>query len=67
VAKKRGDIGAEDWIIFEKIMNMRGTMGTIDDMYDGRMPLAYLHFVNMMCLVVVIGAPIALTALVNSS
>lgn len=44
----------------DQITSMRGEFASMGDMYDGRMPLAYIHFVNLLVDVLVFISPIAL-------
>lgn len=46
-------------LFLEKICVLRGTYGTIGDMVDGRMPLAYAHFVQILVDVFLVCAPLA--------
>ena len=51
LAVERGDLGADNAAMicmYDKITALRGTLATLSDMYDGRMPLAYVHFVNLL-------------------
>lgn len=51
LAVKRRDIDADQaamMSIYDKITNLRMLMARLPDMYDGRMPLAYVHFVNLL-------------------
>ena len=45
--------------ILDKLCTLRGTYGTIGDMVDGRMPLAYAHFVQVLVDSFLFLAPIA--------
>mmetsp|Transcript_25003 Transcript_25003/g.42834 ORF Transcript_25003/g.42834 Transcript_25003/m.42834 type:complete len:476 (+) Transcript_25003:631-2058(+) len=60
---KRGDIDADQatmTIIYEKITDMRLHFGKMGVLYAGRMPLAYIHFVNLLVDVLVFVSPVAL-------
>jgi len=53
LAVKKGDINNNSVVAFynifyDKLTNLRMLMARIPDMYDGRMPLAYVHFVNLL-------------------
>ena len=63
LAVKRGEITADISamnVVYEKMTNIRGTIAGLGDLYDGRMPLAYVHFVNMLVSVTLIVSPFAL-------
>ena len=63
LAVKRGEITADISamnVVYEKMTNIRGTIAGLGDLYDGRMPLAYVHFVNMLVSVTLVVAPFAL-------
>ena len=65
LAKKNGEIEADTaamQTIFDKITRLRALMATIPDMYDGRMPLAYIHFVNMLVMTLIMLSPFSLFA-----
>lgn len=47
-------------IVMGKICDMRGTLGGVGDSLDGKIPLAYAHFVQVMVDVFLIMAPFAL-------
>jgi hypothetical protein len=59
IAKKKGELEVP-WVIFDNITILRGTMAEIPDMYDGRMPLAYVHFVSILVNTLIFVSPIAL-------
>jgi hypothetical protein len=59
IAKKKGELEVP-WVIFDNITILRGTMAEIPDMYDGRMPLAYVHFVSILVNTLIFLSPVAL-------
>ena len=60
IALQRGEFQIDPMTIFEKITNMRMLMARIPDMYDGRMPIAYVHFVHMLTTTLIMISPVAL-------
>ena len=63
LAKKRGEIEADHAAmqnIYDKITNLRMLMARIPNMYAGRMPLAYIHFVHFLITTLVLMSPIAM-------
>ena len=63
LAVKRGEITADISamnVVYEKMTNFRGSIAGLGDLYDGRMPLAYVHFVNMLVSVTLVVSPFAL-------
>jgi len=53
-----GNAGFEH-LLLDKICMLRGTVGSIGDKLDGRMPLAYAHFVQILVDTLVYTAPFA--------
>lgn len=49
-------------ILLEKYCDLRGTFGSIGDVVDGRMPLAYTHLVQILVDSLLVCAPLALYA-----
>lgn len=63
LAKKRGEIEldtAASQMLLDKITTIRGKMGRIADLFDGRMPMSYVHFVNMLVSTLIFLSPLAL-------
>ena len=63
LAQKRGELEADQAAMvafYDKITNLRMLMARLPDMYDGRMPLAYVHFVHLLVGVHVGLSPFAL-------
>lgn len=63
LACKRGEIDLDQptmITLYVKITDLRALMGRLQDMYDGRMPLAYIHFVHMLVNIFVLLSPISL-------
>jgi len=63
LAETRGEITPTSGVMLtfiEKIANLRGAMGNVNNQYAGRMPLAYVHFVHLLVSVYVLTSPIAL-------
>jgi len=63
IAVERGDIKPDQaamMTIYDKIANLRMLMARLPDMYDGRMPLAYIHFVHLLVHILLLVSPIAL-------
>ena len=50
---------ALEHLLLEKICVLRGTYGTVSDLVDGRMPLAYAHFVQILVDSFLFVAPLA--------
>jgi len=63
LAETRGEITPTSGVMLtfiEKVLNLRGGLGKVNDLYAGRMPIAYVHFVNLLVNVYVVTSPIAL-------
>ena len=54
-----GDPTALQTTLLEKACALRGVVGSIGDQLDGRMPLAYTHFVQILVDSFLILAPVA--------
>ena len=46
--------------IYDSVRNLRMLMARLPDMYDGRMNIAYIHFVNMLVSTLVLVSAIIL-------
>jgi len=63
LAVKRGETDASQagmTVFYDKVTHLRTLMARIPDMYDGRMPLAYIHFVHLLVHVLILVSPVAL-------
>jgi predicted membrane chloride channel (bestrophin family) len=49
-------------ILFDKFLDLRGTIGSVGDLLDGTIPLAYAHFVQLLVDSFLVIAPFALYA-----
>mmetsp|Transcript_28810 Transcript_28810/g.84999 ORF Transcript_28810/g.84999 Transcript_28810/m.84999 type:complete len:577 (-) Transcript_28810:537-2267(-) len=56
------DDGSLKLVIYDKVCELRGTAAGVGDALDGRMPLAYAHFVQILVDTFLITAPFALYA-----
>lgn len=63
LAVERGDLGVDQAAmicVYDKITALRAHYATLSDLYDGRMPLAYVHFVNLLVGALIVVSPVAL-------
>ena len=51
---------ATEQVLYSKLCELRGTAAGISDILDGRMPLAYVHFVQVLVDTFLLAAPFAL-------